>query len=98
MLVGTPGRVLDHLVKTESFGEGLKGKLEWLVLDEADRLLDMGLGKQVEEIVQRLRRNEGGGGGRGGNVLVSATVEESMRGLAEQVLGGKIKKKWEWVR
>lgn len=46
-MIGTPGRILDHLVKTEVFGEGLKGRLEWVVLDEADRLLDMGLGKQV---------------------------------------------------
>jgi ATP-dependent RNA helicase DDX31/DBP7 len=36
----------------------LKGKLEWLVLDEADRLLDMGLGGQVEQIVQHVRANQ----------------------------------------
>ncbi|GMH60870.1 hypothetical protein TL16_g03143 [Triparma laevis f. inornata] len=98
IMIGTPGRILDHLVKTEVFGEGLKGRLEWVVLDEADRLLDMGLGKQVEEIVQRLRRNEGGRGGRWGNVLVSATINESIQKLAEQVLGGKNSPKWEWAR
>lgn len=47
IVIGTPGRLLDHLQRTESLLMALKGKLEWLVLDEADRLLDLGLGVQV---------------------------------------------------
>ncbi|KAI9595909.1 P-loop containing nucleoside triphosphate hydrolase protein [Syncephalis fuscata] len=39
ILVCTPGRLLDHLQNTQSF---LVGQLRWLVLDEADRLLDLG--------------------------------------------------------
>jgi ATP-dependent RNA helicase DDX31/DBP7 len=39
VLVGTPGRLLDHLKTTESF---TLQKLRWVVLDEVDRLLDMG--------------------------------------------------------
>lgn len=39
VLVGTPGRLLDHLSSTESFH---LTKLRWVVLDEVDRLLDMG--------------------------------------------------------
>jgi len=39
VLVGTPGRLLDHLSSTEAFH--LTG-LRWVVLDEVDRLLDMG--------------------------------------------------------
>lgn len=39
VLVGTPGRLLDHLSSTESF---LLTRLRWVVLDEVDRLLDMG--------------------------------------------------------
>lgn len=39
VLVGTPGRLLDHLKTTESFN---LTNLKYLVLDEADRLLDMG--------------------------------------------------------
>ena len=58
IIVATPGRLLDHLCKTESLLLALKGgKLEWLVLDEADRLLDMGLGEQVKQIVQRITAN-----------------------------------------
>ena len=39
ILVSTPGRLLDHLKATESFS---MAHLSWLVMDEADRLLDMG--------------------------------------------------------
>lgn len=39
VLVATPGRLLDHLRTTESFK---LNNLRWIVLDEADRLLDMG--------------------------------------------------------
>ena len=43
VLVATPGRLLDHMKTTESF---TLTKLRWIVLDEVDRLLDMG--KTVE--------------------------------------------------
>ena len=39
VLVATPGRLLDHLQNTASFRTE---ELRWLVLDEADRLLDLG--------------------------------------------------------
>lgn len=39
VLVATPGRLLDHLKATEAFS---LQNLRWVVLDEADRLLDMG--------------------------------------------------------
>jgi ATP-dependent RNA helicase DDX31/DBP7 len=38
VLVSTPGRLLDHLKTTESF---TLMELRWVILDEADRLLDM---------------------------------------------------------
>lgn len=100
ILIATPGRLLDHVCKTESLLSALKGKLEWLVLDEADRLLDAGLGGQVEQIVQHLRSNQPGAGPkRDGvtwrSVLVSATVTREMEGLAKTVLGGD---GWVWAR
>nr|CAD7594109.1 unnamed protein product [Timema genevievae] len=51
ILVGTPGRLLDHVQKTESFR---LDKVEWLVLDEADRLLDMGYEQEVASFVSAL--------------------------------------------
>ena len=70
----------------------LKGRLEYLVLDEADRLLDdMGLGDQVRQIVQRLRANQTGAGRyQNGvtwrSVLVSATVTPAVEALANSAL------------
>ncbi|SNX87996.1 related to DBP7 - RNA helicase required for 60S ribosomal subunit assembly [Melanopsichium pennsylvanicum] len=56
ILVSTPGRLLDHLQNTSSFDVG---KCRWLVLDEADRLLEMGFEDQLNGIVRALdgRRN-----------------------------------------
>jgi ATP-dependent RNA helicase DDX31/DBP7 len=47
VVVGTPGRFLDHIKTTESFH---LNTLRWFVLDEADRLLDMGFGQTILEI------------------------------------------------
>eukprot|EP00947_MAST-08B_sp_MAST-8B-sp1_P004808 g4808.t1 len=52
ILVATPGRLLDHLEKTASFDVTL---LRWLVLDEADRLLDLGFEQQLSKILAALR-------------------------------------------
>jgi len=101
ILIATPGRLLDHLSKTESLLTALKNKLEWVVLDEADRLLDAGLGGQVEQIIQYLRSNQPGAGRkRDGvtwrSVLVSATVNSDLEKLAKTVLGGN--GGWMWAR
>lgn len=47
VLVATPGRLLDHIKTTESFN---LTKLRWVVMDEADRLLDMGTFRCCGEI------------------------------------------------
>jgi ATP-dependent RNA helicase DDX31/DBP7 len=100
LLIATPGRLLDHLTKTESLLMSLKGKLEWLVLDEADRLLDMGLGGQVQQIVQHVRANQPKSGvKRNGvtwnSILVSATVTPKVQELGKSMLGGD---EWLWAR
>ena len=52
ILVGTPGRLLDHIQRTEA----LKlGDVKYFVLDEADRLLDMGYEKDISGIVSALK-------------------------------------------
>lgn len=98
VVVATPGRLLDHLQKTESLLLNLKGNLKWFVLDEADRLLDMGLGDQVKQIVQIVRSNEASKSKAWlRSVLVSATVTQSVQDLAsERVLCGD--QKWIWVK
>ena len=51
ILVSTPGRLLDHLQNTSSFNVG---KCRWLVLDEADRLMDLGFEETITGIIQGL--------------------------------------------
>ncbi|KAG6833546.1 hypothetical protein H0H87_005197 [Tephrocybe sp. NHM501043] len=51
ILVSTPGRLLDHLQNTSSFNVG---KCRWLVLDEADRLMDLGFEETITGIVSGL--------------------------------------------
>ena len=100
VIVATPGRLLDHLHKTQSLLMSLKGKLEWFVLDEADRLLDMGLGDQVRQIVQLIRANEACKSRTTTwwrSVLVSATVTSSVQALAkERMLCGN--QSWVWIK
>ncbi len=81
VLVATPGRALDHLLKTESF---CVDNLEWVVIDEADRLFDMGFEKQVSAIVDQLNaKKKAGPEFRARSiVLVSATITPKVLELA----------------
>lgn len=51
ILVSTPGRLLDHLQNTSSFNVG---KCRWLVLDEADRLMELGFEESISGIIKGL--------------------------------------------
>jgi ATP-dependent RNA helicase DDX31/DBP7 len=51
ILVTTPGRLLDHLQNTSSFNVG---KCRWLVLDEADRLMELGFEETIAGILKGL--------------------------------------------
>jgi ATP-dependent RNA helicase MSS116 len=81
ILVGTPGRLKDLLSDPSS---GVKAPhLNTLVLDEADRLLDIGFGPDIEEIKsllphpgQRLRQN----------MLFSATISQEVVQLTQHTL------------
>lgn len=53
ILIGTPGRICDHLLHTESFK---LDKVKYLVLDEADRLYELGYEKDVKIIVDALNK------------------------------------------
>lgn len=53
IIVTTPGRLLDHIEKTEGFRHRLE-KLKLLVIDEADHVLDMGFQKNIEAIIQHI--------------------------------------------
>lgn len=71
MVVGTPGRILDHLKE----GTLVVDKVNALVLDEADEMLNMGFIDQVEEIIGYLPKERH-------TMLFSATMPEEVARLA----------------
>ena len=75
IVVATPGRLLDHA------GQGTidLGSVEILVLDEADRMLDMGFIRDIRRILALLPA-------RRQNLLFSATFSDEIRGLADGLL------------
>lgn len=72
ILVGTPGRISQHL--NEAIGMETSN-LQVLVLDEADRCLDMGFKKQIDGIISHLPPTRQ-------TLLFSATQTESVQDLA----------------
>ena len=72
MLVCTPGRLLQHM--DETYGFDCSG-LQVLVLDEADRILDMGFSQTINNIVGNLPKERQ-------TVLFSATLSKSVKDLA----------------
>ncbi|XP_008789556.2 DEAD-box ATP-dependent RNA helicase 31-like [Phoenix dactylifera] len=71
VLVATPGRLRDHIENTPGFATRLMG-VKVLVLDEADRLLDMGFRKDIEKIVAAVPKQRQ-------TLLFSATVPDEVR-------------------
>jgi len=49
VLIATPGRLIDHMMQ----GNCRLNRIEWLVLDEADRMLDMGFLPDVKQIISK---------------------------------------------
>lgn len=79
ILIGTPGRLVDHIQSTPGFSDSL-GRVEVLVLDEADRLLDLGFKPQLDAIRNCLNPSRQ-------TMLFSATVAEDVKSIAKQFLG-----------
>ncbi len=74
-LVATPGRLLDHLGQKNVTLEGV----EFLVLDEADRMLDMGFIHDIRKILKFLPEKRQ-------TLLFSATFSDEIRDLADSFL------------
>ncbi|MCH3883712.1 DEAD/DEAH box helicase [Tenacibaculum aquimarinum] len=75
ILVATPGRLLDlHSQKAVSFN-----RIDVLILDEADRMLDMGFARDLNKIMSYLPAKRQ-------NLLFSATFSKEIKRLAEGIL------------
>ncbi|MFC4346484.1 DEAD/DEAH box helicase [Kordiimonas lipolytica] len=75
ILVATPGRLLDHMKQ----GNIYLDEVEYFVLDEADRMLDMGFVDDVTKISANIRREHQ-------SVMFSATLNDKIKDLASTLL------------
>lgn len=75
IVVGTPGRINDHL---ES-GSLMLNETDFLVLDETDRMLDMGFGVQLDKIITFLPKNKQ-------TLMFSATLPDGILKLSSKYL------------
>jgi ATP-independent RNA helicase DbpA len=75
VVVGTPGRIMDHLERGSLSLQGLR----MLVLDEADRMLDMGFFDDIAKVARQCPRDRQ-------TLLFSATYPEGIAKLASQFM------------
>jgi ATP-dependent RNA helicase RhlE len=79
-IVATPGRLNDHLQE----GTVDLSNINFLVLDEVDRMLDMGFAPQIKEIMKHLSKERQ-------TLLFSATLPQEIQGLANQLLKNPVR-------
>src|SRR5688500_4617002 len=75
IIVATPGRLLDHVKRRSTSLD----KIEMLVLDEADHMLDLGFLPQMREILKRLPRDRH-------TMMFSATMPDSIEMIARDFM------------
>lgn len=75
VVVATPGRLLDHVRE----GNIDLSHVEYFILDEADRMLDMGFIRDIRQIIKALPQERQ-------NLLFSATFSKEIRDLANKLL------------
>ncbi len=75
IIVGTPGRILDHLGK----GTLKLDDINMLVLDEADRMLDMGFQETLDEIISHVPKQRQ-------TLLFSATFPDQIESIARRIM------------
>lgn len=76
IVIGTPGRILDHLDSTPNFKYN---NLKYLILDEADKLLEAGFEKHLAGIMRKIPKKRQTG-------LFSATIDDKVKNLAKLAL------------
>ena len=74
ILIGTPGRLIDHM----GSGKALMSQVELLILDEADRMLDMGFIDDIHLIAKELSAERQ-------TMMFSATFDGTVGGLAKEL-------------
>lgn len=73
IIVATPGRLLSHL----NLGYAKLGNVKHLILDEADRMMDMGFNDDIKKIIEYLPKQKQ-------TIMFSATMPPKIRSLAKE--------------
>lgn len=79
VVVGTPGRIMDHLER----GTFDTSKIRYLVLDEADEMLSMGFVDQIECIIGRVPKERT-------TILLSATMPKDIAALCDKYMNNPV--------
>ena len=79
IVVGTPGRVIDHIDR----GSLDTSNIKYLIIDEADEMLNMGFIDQVREILKGLNQNRQ-------SILLSATISPEILNLCNDYMNNPI--------
>ncbi len=79
IVVGTPGRVMDHIDR----GSLDTSNIKYLIIDEADEMLNMGFIDQVRDILRGLNKNRQ-------SILLSATISEEILNLCNEYMNNSI--------
>lgn len=80
IIVATPGRFIDHLQQ----GNTSLNRVSYVVLDEADRMLDMGFEPQIRDVMRNLPPGHQ-------TLLFSATMPEEIEALANDYLHNPVR-------
>ncbi|TNE68871.1 DEAD/DEAH box helicase [bacterium] len=80
IIIATPGRLLDHI----KMGYADFSKLEVLILDEADRMLDMGFLPDVKKILAKLPEQRQ-------NILFSATIPDTLHKFFQSIVNNPVR-------
>ncbi|WP_299801914.1 DEAD/DEAH box helicase [uncultured Shewanella sp.] len=75
IIIATPGRLLEHIVACNLS----LSNVDFLVLDEADRMLDMGFSADIQKILQAVNKKRQ-------NLLFSATFSSAVKQLANEMM------------
>ncbi|WVZ15464.1 hypothetical protein V8G54_013030 [Vigna mungo] len=85
MVVGTPGRVLQHIEE----GNMVYGDIKYLVLDEADTMFDRGFGPEIRKFLGPLKNRASKPDGLGfQTILVTATMTKAVQKLIDEEFQG----------
>ncbi|VFR00672.1 unnamed protein product [Cuscuta campestris] len=82
IIVATPGRLIDHLQQ----GNTSLSRISFVVLDEADRMLDMGFEPQIREVMHNLPKKHQ-------TLLFSATMPAEIEALTQEYLTDPVRVK-----